>query len=176
MDSQDEKFITALISKMEQKRDNLLRELEEVQKWLTSMESIISQGKVIVGETNIGKASDIPIEIPTKDHVEAEPPEAKVGRVLNLLKPDVQKPHAAKCKQLLEESGGPLSLAQLDVLFDKRSWPIKGDNRRLVIYNSMRRNSEGKGKDWFVKAGVKKWGLKGRDDQKDPESSSLLRV
>lgn len=169
MNGQEDTSITALITKMKQKKDNLLTELEEVQQWLTKLEAMVDQGKAIIGE----KSVTIP-ELSSQMAIEDEAPEAKAGRVLSLIKPNAEKTHAEKCKQLLEESGNPLTLAQLDELFDKRKWPIKGNNRRLVIYNSLRRNSEGKGNDWFVKAGDKKWGLKGRDDREGSDTASSL--
>lgn len=157
MNGQEDTSITALIAKMKEKKDKLLTELEEVQQWLTKLEAMVDQGKAIIGE----KSENIP-EPPSQTAIKDEAPEAKAGRVLSLIKPNAEKTHAEKCKQLLEESGEPLSLAQLDDLFEKRTWPIncKKKNRRLVIYNSMKRRE-----NWFVKVGDKKWGLKGRDDQ-----------
>lgn len=166
MVDQEDKSITAMIAKMQRKRNELVTELEKVQEWLSQLDTILNRGKVIIGEESTSAApSPAPLSPENKETetIKSRISESISGRILRLIdKPDAEKTHAEKCKQLLEEAGSPLSLAQLSDQFLKRNWPIKGNNRRLIIYNSMTRR-----KDWFMSLGNKMWGLKGRDDQQE---------
>jgi hypothetical protein len=163
MTTDEDKSLTLLISKMQQKRDDLLMELEKVQKWLTQVEVIISQGKAIVEKAMIeGISPNISQTSAQQVHLEPlEAPEAKAGRILRLIgdKPDTEKNHPEKIRQLFEESGGAMTIQQMDDEFRNRNWPIKSDRRRQIIYNTLVRRN-----DWFVRLGDKLWGLKGRDD------------
>ena len=94
VDSED-KSIAAMITKMKQKRAELLTELEKVQEWLSQLEAILNRGKAIIGEESISTA------IPTPPSPDNEKPDAKAGRILRLIeKPDAEKSHAEKIKKL----------------------------------------------------------------------------
>ncbi len=168
MVDQEEKSITALISKMQRKKDDLLTELEKVQKWLTTVESIINQGKAIVGEPEpvIGEISGTLSKVSAEIHGEVELPETKAGRILRLIG---EKTHAEKIKEILSE-GKRLKLQEISDEFTARNWPINSKslkNRLQVIKN----NLVGKvGKAWFdYDESTKTWGLKGQSEQPQPK-------
>lgn len=164
MNTEKDKSIALLISRMQEKRDNLLFELEKVQKWLNQIDIFIGQGKDIVGDVEKAISGEIsaPLpECPAQTNIKVEPPENKIDRIMRLMgdKSDTETSHPEKIRQILEESGGPLSMSQIHNQFLARNWPIKSGRPRQIIYNTLIRRD-----DWFVKLGDRLWGLKGRDD------------
>jgi len=145
----EDKSIAAMITKMEQKRAELLTDLEKVQEWLNQLEAILSRGKAIIGEESTSTPTPA---LPSPDN---EKPDAKAGRILRLIeKPDAEKSHAEKIKKLFEELGG-MSVPKIDAQFRERNWPINGKNRNQIIRNALNRKSE-----WFEMSKDKKtWNL-----------------
>lgn len=155
----EDKPIMAMIAKMERKRTELLTELEKVQEWLSQFDAILNRGKAIIGEERV----TIP-GLPVKLIVDEEKPETKAGRILRLIgdKPDAEKTHAEKIRQILEESGGPLSIPKIDAQFLEREWPINGKNRNQIIRNALLSKPE-----WFARSPKdnKIWDLRERIEQ-----------
>jgi hypothetical protein len=152
----EDKSLSAMIAKMQEKRAELLTELERVQEWLSQVNMIFNRGKAIIGEESPTAPTPAP---PSLDN---EKPETKVGRILRLIgdKPDSEKTHADKIRQILEEAGGPLTIPQIDAKFKEKDWPITGKYRNQSIRNNLLRKST-----WFVQLEDKTWNLVERVSQ-----------
>ena len=164
MVDQEDKSITAMIAKMEKKRDELATELEKVQEWLSQMDAILNRGKAIIGEEHI----TLP-RLPTKLVIDEEKLETPAGRILRKIG---EKTHAEKIKEILS-TGKRLKLQEISDEFSSRNWPINSKsmrNRLQVIKN----NLLGKvGKTWFdYDKNTKTWGLKGQSGQPQPKNLS----
>ena len=56
-----------------------------------------------------------------------------ISSMISRFKPDAEKNQLEKIRQILQESGGPLSVPQIDAKFSEKVWPIKGEHRKQVI-------------------------------------------
>jgi hypothetical protein len=166
----EDKSLSAMIAKMEEKRAELLMELEKVQEWLSQVDAVFTRGKAIIGEESISTPAPVPSSADNKKmetisvriSESARMSEAISSRILRF-KPDAEKTHPEKIRQIFQEFGSPLSIPQIDAKFYEKGWPIKGNNRRQIIRNALVKRSAGHVKVstsvWFVNLGDKTWDL-----------------
>lgn len=168
MVDQEDKSITAMIAKMQRKRNELVTELEKVQEWLSQLDTILNRGKVIIGDESTSAAPPPAAPSPENketDTIKSRNSESISGRILRLIdKPDAEKTQSEKVRQILQESDGPLSVPQIDAKFSEKGWPIEGEHRNQIIRNALIRKSVSeknkKSKNiWFVLVRDKMWDL-----------------
>lgn len=141
MVTDEEKKLLALIAKARQKRekrDQLQRELEETQGWLSKFDAFMDQ--------LMNQPDDI---APSKS-------ETKPAKKRPL---QHEKTNPEKIREILKASDEPMKVRKIyDALIDKFG-PMKGENGITII-----RNALGKKSQWFVQdIEDKTWRLKGKD-------------
>jgi len=109
----------SLVAKMQQKRDQLLKELDEVQGWLNQWDTYIARAKSIIGEK-----SSTSIDIPQKEPV-------------RIIRFTGEKRNWEKIKLILKESERPMTVPEIYTAFVNRNWRIHGKNPKTVIRNSL---------------------------------------
>ena len=129
----------SLVAKMQQKRDQLLKELEEVQGWLNQWDSYIARAKVIIGEK-----SSTSIDISQREPI-------------RIIRFTGEKRNWEKIKLILQEAGKPMTVPEIYEAFIFHNWLIHGKNPKTVIRNTLKDKSdvfERSDKAWHLKQSI----------------------